>query len=481
MADVEHGEDESIRKANKDRGDGMNVDSGFVFGDVKRNKGVLNNPPIGLSKSFAEKMKKGVEDRELQMKFMLNSVSTQSNGTKRIFISMEDIKKGSEPYALQLYGYFMGTSMDYRVVNVNLSRMWRAYGIIDMTKTSAGLFYFKFNNKKGMKAVSEKPNTIPIWVCVYGIPLELCNGNGIGIIMSGVGKPMLMDKLTRERCLKKSGKLDVARVLVEVSTSDALPHVLEIEVRPRTQEETAAKILKDALNVNDSVSKKVRGENIDNDGFVEIGKKNGPVGRHNIFKQNGYQNRSNNNFIQSRGSQNSNRFNVNNGKINFSSRGPAQQDRSGSGEFNIQSNGVKGKGSDRSDIVHKPPLVSKFNAKFQLKVLVRGSGSSEFMDVKSENVPVKNSFQALEDHDMVDKEECFLKSVDEEFKTVVWSKLKSEVVEVMNYGTEPYLEDDDVDFENDDMAVEMKSGMGSDGVLEIVNIGADSKDGVNES
>nr|GFA29042.1 hypothetical protein CTI12_AA080440 [Tanacetum cinerariifolium] len=30
-----------------------------------------------------------------------------------------------------------------------------------------------------------EPSTIPICVCVYNIPMDLCDGNGIGKIMSG--------------------------------------------------------------------------------------------------------------------------------------------------------------------------------------------------------------------------------------------------------------------------------------------------------
>ncbi|GKB44261.1 60S ribosomal protein L27-like protein, partial [Tanacetum coccineum] len=74
-----------------------------------------------------------------------------------------------------------------------------------------------------------EPSVIPIWVCV---PMELCNGNGIGKIMSGVGKPLLMDNMKKERCLKKSGKLDFAKVLVEVFANDNLPSSLEISYPP---------------------------------------------------------------------------------------------------------------------------------------------------------------------------------------------------------------------------------------------------------
>ncbi|GKD10360.1 60S ribosomal protein L27-like protein, partial [Tanacetum coccineum] len=77
-----------------------------------------------------------------------------------------------------------------------------------------------------------EPSVIPIWVCVYNIPMELCNGNRIGKIISGVGKPLLMDNMTKEMCLKKSGKLDFAKVLVEVSANDDLPSSLEISYPP---------------------------------------------------------------------------------------------------------------------------------------------------------------------------------------------------------------------------------------------------------
>ncbi|GKE28160.1 hypothetical protein Tco_1443544, partial [Tanacetum coccineum] len=116
--------------------------------------------------SFAEKIRKGVEDRELQMSYVPQFVSKQENGTRRIDISVEDIKKGAEACYLQLYDYFVGTSMDYRVVNANLSRMWRVYGIDGITKTNSVVFYFKFKNEEGMKAVLESGpwmvNNVPL-------------------------------------------------------------------------------------------------------------------------------------------------------------------------------------------------------------------------------------------------------------------------------------------------------------------------------
>ncbi|PWA75907.1 hypothetical protein CTI12_AA236950 [Artemisia annua] len=355
MADGEHGKDESIRKTAKDVKDDVGGNSTFVFGDVQRNKGILNRPPVGLTKvhfgpslfynssnvwssckagvnainieSFAEKMKKGAEDRELQMNFVPQFVSTQSDGTKRIAISMEDIKKGSEACALQLYGYFVGTSMDYRVVYANLSRMWRAYGISDITKTRAGLFYFKFKNEEFMKAVLDSGP----WM-VNNVPLVL-NVWELGI---------WLDKVE--------------------------PSTIPIWVRPKSEEEIAAKVLKEALNVNKA---KVDGSSVE-----MLIMKGGRV-------YNG------------------------NGNHKFGVQGLNQQDRNVSGGGSKkQSNVLRSKGSDgKTNYVQRTNVKSSTDGMYANKrVVKKGDGSKSSAEGVNENVPVNNSFQAFADHDMVDNE-----------------------------------------------------------------------------
>ncbi|PWA83312.1 hypothetical protein CTI12_AA169650 [Artemisia annua] len=102
---------------------------------------------------FAEKLKQGSEELALKMEYFPNLVTKLENGNKRIEFSVEELVRGGQAFALQLYGYFVGTSMDYRVVYDNLMKMWRVYGIEDITKTSSGIFYFKFKNEEGMKTV----------------------------------------------------------------------------------------------------------------------------------------------------------------------------------------------------------------------------------------------------------------------------------------------------------------------------------------
>nr|GEW08462.1 hypothetical protein [Tanacetum cinerariifolium] len=439
---------ESTRKANEDGMEGVNVSSAFVFGDLQRNKGILNRPPIGLSKvqfgpslfyksksvysssnsdinvlksdgsinieSFAKKMKKGVEDKELQIKFVPEFVSKRVMGLREfIFMWMILRRVNKEGMKAVL------KSGPWMINNVPLVlNVWEL--VIWLEKI--------------------KPSTIPIWVCVYGIMLELCNGNGIGKIMSGIGKPMLMDKLTRERCLKKLGKLDFARVLVEVSAGKDLPRFLKIDYPVIT--DRPARIESEG---NDNV-----------DGFTVVGKKNKPVVNQSNVKQNTSQSKSFNNSFQNKGFQKEYKFN---GKFNSGGRGPNFQDKGENG------GGSKQYGNVISWTVQKPPLNSKYNANFHPKVLVRGSSSNKFVDSLGENVPVANSFQVLEDHNMIDKEENFYFFYNSRPK----------------YGMEPYVEDDDVESENEGITAEMVLENVVDDAPDVENGGTNEDYAVNGS
>ncbi|GJR49277.1 hypothetical protein Tco_1399798 [Tanacetum coccineum] len=592
VADVEHIKVENTRKANKDEVRNGLGDSGFVFGNIQGNKGILKKPSIGLTnvqfgpslfyksgnvwnnksglkalnsdgtlniESFVEKMKKGVEDRELQMNFTPQYVSKNSDGSKRIAISVEDIKKGSEACALQLYGYFVGTSIDYRIVNANLSRMWRAHGISNITKTSVGLFYFKFKSEEGMKIVLESGpwmvnniplvlniwepgiwlekvelSTIPIWVCVYGIPMELCNVSADDALPHAleIEYPQCDDRPARV------GKLDVKYQWKppQCSHCKTFGHsTLSCKIRPRTEAEMAAQEKRNAGRSSDNVLKQDSMEMGEDDGFISVGKKN-KVGGSNS-SQRGYVLKDNvfNKTSQNRNFQLFNRsFSVNfkqNGRIGFNqqsnnsnskqqsnfkvknggevSSGLKQSNKTGNANVssvqkkNVGVDGVNGR------IIHKSHLSTRYNEDFKPKVLVMGSGSKSG-SVMIEDLSLKNAFQALDDHDMIDKVEDLLGNTDEEYVKVIWPKLQLEVEEIMksggypflavrtnwslaqldffykncsSFGMDPYVEDDDVESENEGMAEMMKpenadiSGLVPDQSAQVMNLFVEAVNG----
>ncbi|PWA54915.1 hypothetical protein CTI12_AA432080 [Artemisia annua] len=498
----------------------MDCDGDIAGPSVGGVKAVNADGSINIE-SFAEKMKQGMEDRELLMNY--------------------EPQFSSEACSLQLYGYFVGTSMDYRIVNSNLSKMWRVYGIDGITKTSSGVFYFKFKSEEGMKAVLEsghwmepgiwlekvEPSTIPIWVCVYNIPMELCNGAIIGKIMSGIGKPMLMDKMTKERCLKKSGKLDFARVLVEVSANEDLP-----EVRPRDADVPVNVTQNGDLGGHDNGKGKNQVVFDDSDGFVTVGKNNKPVNAHNNGSSSSQQPKSATaNIVQVKSSQYVSRQTSGNSWQSKGRVGPNFQGRSGSqqgnaskskgsfgGSRNIQQGSKKmastssnngKKVSDSQQNVNVDKGVSKGNVKsgsfsqghvksvpasqanFKPRVLVRGSSFYSAKDgILVSDVPVSNSFEALASQTLEDRENEVIASMDKEYSNVIEPKLMKDVIDVMEsgvfpsmdtrmkwsltqmdffynnchkYGLDPSFEDDDVATVDGDLANEMRPEYEIDG------------------
>ncbi|GKD46608.1 RNA-directed DNA polymerase, eukaryota, reverse transcriptase zinc-binding domain protein, partial [Tanacetum coccineum] len=301
------------------------------------------------------------------------------------------------------------TSMDYRVVNARLSRMWRTYGVSDITKTSAGLFYFKFKNEEGK-------------------------------IFSGVGKPMLMDKLTKERCLKKSGKPDsIGKLAVkyqwqppQCTHCKTFGHAtLACKVRPRTKEEIAVKSNRNVVR-NNSSSKQDNVEKGDQDGFIVVGKKNKNLQMFNKFSVSNFRQRGGRIGVN-RQNKNGNYMQQNNVKakgVSEVSRGLKHSFKGGNSKANDVHKKFVGIAGKDGCLVDNPPLSTRYNDVFKPKDLVRGSSSNNVDSAMAEDLPLKNAFQALDDLDMVYKDEEVLKDCDEEYEKVVWPKLKLEVEEV---------------------------------------------------
>ncbi|GJV32772.1 hypothetical protein Tco_1393172 [Tanacetum coccineum] len=349
----------------------------FKFGKVSNSKGILKKPMspllnVQLGSDIPNPFVKGVggnntEEMALKMEYMPSARSKLDNGT----------------------------SMDYRVVRANLMRMWKTYGIVDITKTNSGIFYFKFKSE-------EAPNVLEI-----AYP-------PIGNSPAKIGK--LEVKYQWKPPLCTHGK--------------TFGHsTLACKVRPRTEEEIATAVLKEAINVN-SVPKASTVSNINNDGFVTVGRKNKPIEKNQVPSQvtsqhTGKQGGGNSNFNGQR------RFGV------FVQRNQVQQKNI----VNANKNGTIGKSGEKLNVgngssahdVKNGPLVVKlgsayaYNKDFRPKVLVQGSSSNgNTKKPFDEAVPISNSFDLLSDEAM-----------DEEYASSIWPKLKGDVDDLMENGIYP--------------------------------------------
>ncbi|GJY78324.1 zinc knuckle CX2CX4HX4C containing protein [Tanacetum coccineum] len=120
---------------------------------------------------------------------------------------------------------------------------------------SKGFFFFKFDSWAGLKAVleggpwlirksliilkkwsmdtrllKEELTRIPIWVKLHDVPIQVFEEDGISLIATFIGKPVMLDSYTSSMCNDSWGRSSFARCLIEVNSEADLVDVVTIGI-----------------------------------------------------------------------------------------------------------------------------------------------------------------------------------------------------------------------------------------------------------
>ncbi|GKB68750.1 zinc knuckle CX2CX4HX4C containing protein [Tanacetum coccineum] len=120
---------------------------------------------------------------------------------------------------------------------------------------SKGFFFFQFKTSKGLEDVIENGpwmirkspiilkkwtmNTrlckdeltrIPVWVKIHDVPIQVFSEDGLSIIASQIGKPIMLDSYISSMCIESWGRSSFARCLIEINVDDVLKESLTIGV-----------------------------------------------------------------------------------------------------------------------------------------------------------------------------------------------------------------------------------------------------------
>ncbi|GJV69538.1 cysteine-rich receptor-like protein kinase [Tanacetum coccineum] len=63
---------------------------------------------------------------------------------------------------------------------------------------------------------------VPVWVNLHGVPVLAYSGDGLSLIATQIGKPLLLDAFTSSMCKESWGRISFARALIEVSSESEL-------------------------------------------------------------------------------------------------------------------------------------------------------------------------------------------------------------------------------------------------------------------
>ena len=224
------------------------------------------------------------------VEFPLGYVSHGPRSENRILpVPKALIDEGSNEWGTTLVGYFIGRGLPYSLVTSSTKRLWADYGLFDTLATDSGIFFFTFSSEVQRDAVLEggpwyiagqpfilqpwKPSlrldkkdvqSIPIWINLYGIPLELWNPKGISFIASYIGKPLCVDRMTASRrrityarvCVEVSGDLDlIDKFAIEMAAGENETSLLDIAVEYQWMPIRCAKCSMFGHNCNKVASK----------------------------------------------------------------------------------------------------------------------------------------------------------------------------------------------------------------------------------
>ncbi|GJS31656.1 zinc knuckle CX2CX4HX4C containing protein [Tanacetum coccineum] len=118
---------------------------------------------------------------------------------------------------------------------------------------SKGFFFFKFESRVGLEAVLEKGfwmihnasiileklsfstsllkeelTRIPVWVKLHDVPIQVFLEDGISLIATHVGKPIMLDSYTSSMCIDSWGRSSFVRCLIEVNSDKDLKESITI-------------------------------------------------------------------------------------------------------------------------------------------------------------------------------------------------------------------------------------------------------------
>ncbi|GJV05006.1 reverse transcriptase domain-containing protein [Tanacetum coccineum] len=121
------------------------------------------------------------------------------------------------------------------------------FGLQKMMRNDDGVFLFKFASKTGMEQVLERgpwmihnspiiltkwsPNLpltkgevtkVPVWIKLHRVPILAYSEDGLSLIATQIGTPLMLDAFTSSMCVESWGRISFARALVEVNADAEL-------------------------------------------------------------------------------------------------------------------------------------------------------------------------------------------------------------------------------------------------------------------
>ncbi|GJT75560.1 RNA-directed DNA polymerase, eukaryota, reverse transcriptase zinc-binding domain protein [Tanacetum coccineum] len=172
----------------------MEINESDITNNANSQNGNNNKPVDNKLDNDGFKMKTYATKVDNKLKLIPTGIN---NGREVVMFDDEILQEGIKKWQLTLCGHFVGYRMSYAELrdeegmdHVLESGPWMV--------NNKPLFIQRWNTNVIMD--KKEPKTLPLWVKLYSVPIEAWTVNGISVIASSLGKPLIMDKTTTRMC-----------------------------------------------------------------------------------------------------------------------------------------------------------------------------------------------------------------------------------------------------------------------------------------
>ncbi|GJZ60089.1 putative reverse transcriptase domain-containing protein [Tanacetum coccineum] len=150
-------------------------------------------------------------------------------------------------YENSIVGFFVGKDPTFPVVQNYVLNIWSKFGFEKIARNDNGVYLFKFASKAGLEQVLERGpwmtrkspiilnkrsfsvslkkgevTKVPVWVKLYNVPFLAYSEDGLSLIATHIGKPVMLDAFTSFMCVESWGRINFSRALIEISSASTL-------------------------------------------------------------------------------------------------------------------------------------------------------------------------------------------------------------------------------------------------------------------
>ncbi|GKE59532.1 hypothetical protein Tco_1498717 [Tanacetum coccineum] len=147
-----------------------------------------------------------------------------------VVLPLANVTAAQHRYANSLVGYFVGKNVAFPLVLNYVTNTWGKFGFEKVIKDEDGFLFFKFASQSGLEQgpwmirnvpiiltkwspnlsfTKDKVTKVPVWVKLYKVTIMAYCEDGLSLIATKVGKPVMIDSFTSNMCDDPWGKRDV--------------------------------------------------------------------------------------------------------------------------------------------------------------------------------------------------------------------------------------------------------------------------------